>query len=258
MPHEFNGEAYKQSSTHQKEWGNKIISEFHFNGNEHILDLGCGDGVLTAQLAELVPQGFVLGVDSSRGMIDVACKISRKNLKFKLQDINFLDYREEFGIIFSNATLHWVKDHNSLLENCFRSLKQEGIVRFSFAAEGNCSHFFKVIRSAISLPAYSQYFRSFEWPWYMPAIIEYEKLAKQSHFKETNVWGEIADRYFPDQEAMIKWIDQPSIVPFLENIPGPEKRAFRDNVVERMIEETLQPDGRCFETFRRINLSATH
>jgi trans-aconitate 2-methyltransferase len=256
MPHEFNGETYKKSSTHQKEWGNKIISEFHFKGNEHILDLGCGDGVLTAQLAELVPQGFVLGIDSSRGMIDVASKISSKNLEFKLQDINFLDYREEFDLIFSNAALHWVKDHHCLLDNCFRCLKQEGIVRFNFAAEGNCSHFFKVIRSAIALPAFSQYFQSFEWPWYMPAIKEYEKLANQSPFKETEVWGEIADRYFPDKEAMIKWIDQPSIVPFLENIPEPEKRAFRDYVVERMIEETLQSDGRCFETFRRINLSA--
>jgi trans-aconitate 2-methyltransferase len=75
MGHEFNGEAYKISSTHQKEWGTRIISEIHFNGREHILDLGCGDGVLTAQLAELVPQGSVLGIDSSKGMIEVASRV---------------------------------------------------------------------------------------------------------------------------------------------------------------------------------------
>jgi trans-aconitate 2-methyltransferase len=256
MPHEFNGEAYKQSSTHQKEWGNKIISGFHFKGNEHVLDLGCGDGVLTAQLAELVPQGLVLGIDSSRGMIDVACKLKRQNLSFELQDINSLDCREQFDLIFSNATLHWVKDHNRLLENCFRCLKPGGIVRFNFAADGNCSNFFRVARSAIKLPEYARYFQSFEWPWYMPELEQYEKLVKQSRFKEIKVWGVNADRYFPDKEAMIKWIDQPSIVPFLENIPGPEKQAFRDCVVKNMLEETLQADGRCFETFRRVNLSA--
>jgi trans-aconitate 2-methyltransferase len=52
------------------------------------------------------------------------------------------------------------------------------------------------------------------------------------------------------------WIDQPSIVPFLECIPGPDKRGFREYVVERMVEETQQEDGRYFETFRRVNLSA--
>jgi len=49
MTFEFNGKKYKKVSTHQKEWGNKIISEFKFRGNEHILDLGCGDGTLTNQ-----------------------------------------------------------------------------------------------------------------------------------------------------------------------------------------------------------------
>jgi trans-aconitate 2-methyltransferase len=52
MPHEFDGEAYKKASTHQKEWGNKIIAELNLTGNESILDLGCGDGVLTSQLSE--------------------------------------------------------------------------------------------------------------------------------------------------------------------------------------------------------------
>jgi trans-aconitate 2-methyltransferase len=256
MPHEFNGEAYKKSSAHQKEWGNKIIAEFQFAGNEHILDLGCGDGVLTAQLAELVPGGFVLGVDSSPSMIEAARELRKNNLEFKMQDIDSLDYREEFDLVFSNATLHWVKEHNRLLENCFRCLKKEGRVRFNFAGEGNCSHFFKAVRLAMALPHYSRYFKSFEWPWYMPSVTEYESMVKQSQFREAKVWGEIADRFFLEKSAMIKWIDQPSLVPFLESLPAAEKQGFRDYVVDRMLEMTLQPDGRCFETFRRINLSA--
>lgn len=256
MPHEFNGEAYKQSSTHQKEWGKKIICEFDLMGNEHISQPGCGDGVLTAQLAELVPEGFVLGIDSSRGMIEVASELRKKNLKFKLQDINSLDYQEEFDLVFSNATLHWVKDHNRLLNNSLRCLKKEGMVRFNFAAEGNCSHFLKVIKIAMKLPEYSRHFKSFTWPWYMPAVDEYENLVRQFRFGEIKVWGEIADRFFPDKETMIKWVDQPSIVPFLGCIPKKEKQGFRGYVVEKMVEETRQVDGRCFENFRRINLSA--
>jgi trans-aconitate methyltransferase len=55
---------------------------------------------------------------------------------------------------------------------------------------------------------------------------------------------------------MIKWIDQPSLVPFLAHVDDRKKEAFRVFVVRRMIEQTQEQDGRCFETFRRINLSA--
>ena len=71
-----------------------------------------------------------------------------------------------------------------------------------------------------------------------------------------HVWGENADRYFPDAEEMIKWIDQPSLVPFLAHVPDMAKKRFREYVIERMIEETRQDDGRCSETFHRINVSA--
>jgi ubiquinone/menaquinone biosynthesis C-methylase UbiE len=76
MTFEFDGGKYQKASTHQKEWGAKLISEFTFNGSEHILDLGCGDGAITAELATLVPNGYVVGIDASRGMI-VFC-LSRK------------------------------------------------------------------------------------------------------------------------------------------------------------------------------------
>ena len=254
MNFEFDGEKYKKASTHQKEWGSKIISEFNFRGNEHILDLGCGDGGLTVQFSELVPQGFVLGIDTSQGMIDEAQKHEKHNLQFKKIDINYLAFKDEFDFVFSNATLHWIKDHNSLLSNVLTSLRPEGIVRFNFAADGNCSNFFKIVRDMITGEEYSRYFMNFEWPWYMPEIQEYKDILKQFPFKETRVWGENADRYFPNAEAMTAWIDQPSLVPFLPYIKEGKRQKFRDDVVERMIKDTMQRDGTCFEIFRRVNL----
>lgn len=70
MPYEFDAERYKQASAHQRSWGERLIAELALKGHEHILDLGCGDGRLTAQLAEQVPQGHVLGIDASQNMID--------------------------------------------------------------------------------------------------------------------------------------------------------------------------------------------
>ncbi len=161
MPHEFNGEQYKKASTHQKEWGNKIIAEFKLKGNERILDMGCGDGALTAQLARLVPDGLVLGIDGSHGMIETARKLETSNLAFKVQDINSLDYKNECDLIFSNATLHWIKDHNRMLKNIFKALRQNGIYRCNFAAEGNCSKFLQDYKRGNPTPGIRRLFYRF-------------------------------------------------------------------------------------------------
>jgi trans-aconitate 2-methyltransferase len=257
MTHEFDGQKYESASTHQKEWGAKLISELGLKGGEHVLDLGCGDGVLTSQIAGLLPGGRVLGIDASQGMIDAALPRDRGNLEFRKMDIDDMDFEDEFDVVFSNATLHWVLDHERLLGNVSRALRIGGRARFQFAGDGNCTNFFAVVREAIASAEFSVHFARFEWPWYTPSVDEYSRLVASSGLRDVRVWGENADRYFPDAEAMIRWIDQPSLVPFLALVADSAKPSFRDYVVGRMIDRTRQSDGRCFETFRRINLSAT-
>ena len=171
-------------------------------------------------------------------------------------DINDMDFNDEFDVIFSNAALHWVIDHNKLLAKVHKSLRNEGTLFFNFAADGNCTNFLKVIRRAIVEEKYEKYFRDFNWPWYMPTVNEYRKILNQAYFSIADVRTENADKYFTNQEEMIKWIDQPSLVPFLKFVEIHDKRAFRDYVIEHMIIETSQPDGTYFENFQRINVFA--
>ena len=256
MAHEFDGKKYEKASAHQKEWGARLIAELNLQGDENVLDIGCGDGILSVQLSKLLPKGEVIGIDASQGMIDTARSKVRENLRFQLMDINDINFINQFDLIFSNAALHWVKDHQKLFYNLGRSLRAGGWIRFNFAGDGNCSNFFKVIREAMALDSYAEHYSGFEWPWYMPSVDEYSALVKSSRFRNVSVWGENADHFFPDVEAMTKWVDQPSLVPFLAHIPQKKQASFRDYVVNRMIEETKQEDGRCFETFRRINILA--
>lgn len=256
MAHEFDGKKYEKASDHQKEWGTRLIAELNLSGSERVLDLGCGDGSITAQIAALLPKGKVLGIDASEGMIGAALPKKRHNLNYCRLDINTLDFDEQFDVVFSNATLHWIKDHKRLLENVRRSLRLGGRLRFNFAGEGNCSVFYSVIQEAMTRQEFRSFFAGFEWPWYMPPLNEYQDLVESSGLQNVQVWGENADRHFPDEQAMIKWIDQPSLVPFLSHVDNRKKDAFREFVVHRMIEETKEKDGRCFETFRRINVSA--
>ena len=256
MTHEFDGKKYEKASAHQKEWGAGLISELPFRGYERVLDLGCGDGTNTALIAEIVSNGEVIGIDASKGMIAEAVQKERSNLKFILMDIDAIEFTDEFDVIYSNATLHWVKDHKSLLGKVFKGLRKGGLLRFNFAADGNCARFFKVIRIAMTRKKFLPYFTDFIWPWYMPSVDEYKLIVEQSEFHETDVWGENADRFFPDTRAMIGWLDQPCLVPFLACVADRDKADFREFVVGKMIEETKQNDGSCFETFRRINLFA--
>lgn len=97
------------------------------------------------------------------------------------------------------------------------------------------------------------HFTGFEWP----TVDGYRALAEQSGWQRLEVRGENLDRKFPDEATMIRWVDQPSLVPFQAHMSAPDWAAFRGFVVRRMIEETRQDDGTCFERFRRVNLSAT-
>ncbi len=254
--YEFDGEKYKAASSHQKEWGKSLISQLSLQGNEAILDLGCGDGNLTEQLSLLVPNGKVLGIDASIGMIETARKISRDKLNFVQMDINKLHFSNEFDIIFSNAALHWVKDHRRLLHNSYAALTTGGILLWNFGGDGNCSHFLEVIREKITEEKYNPFFKDFEMPWFMPSKSQYEKLISDIGFSEFTITEINRDRYFSCPDEMIKWIDQPCIVPFIERVPGALKSTFRKEVIEKMIEKTQQKDGTCFEMFRRIQVYA--
>lgn len=250
--YEFDGAKYKKASLHQKEWGKSLISKITLQGNETILDLGCGDGHLTEQLAILVPNGKVLGIDASMGMIQTAQEISRDNLTFVHMDINDLHFSNEFDIIFSNAALHWVKDHRRLLQNSYAALKPDGILLWEFGSHGNCSNFLAVMQEKIAEDKYQEFFKDFEMPWFMPSKSDYEKLIAPVGYSDFTITEVNRDRYFPTSEEMIKWIDQPCIVPFIECIPDMRKSTFRKEVIEAILKRARQPDGTCFETFRRL------
>ena len=257
MVNEFDAQKYRAASQHQFEWGARLIAELKLAGTESILDLGCGDGRLTSQLAALVPHGRVLGIDSSRSMLAAAAEYERNNVRFQLMDIADIDFNDEFDLVFSNATLQWVHDHRNLHRRVLHALRRGGRVRFNFAGDGNCSNLIAVLREVMAMPANAAYFAQAVWPWYFPSVDEYHSLVGECPYADARVWGENADRHFSDVDAMTKWIDQPSLVPLLAHVTdAPDKQRFRNEVVARMVARTRQSDGRCFETFRRINLLA--
>ncbi len=135
------------------------------------------------------------------------------------------------------------------------ALADGGRIRLNFAGDGNCRNFLAAAKATMAEASYRHYFADFKWPWFMPEADVYRKLVVEAGFREVTVREEIADRTFSESE-LIAWIDQPSIVPFLARVAEPDKRAFRDEVVQKTMNATSKGDGAYFETFRRIDVSA--
>lgn len=252
----FDGEKYEKFSAPQQEWGSKVMDELALKGNEHILDLGCGNGLLSAKLAEKVPDGKITGIDSSPSMLEQAKKHKKGNMDFLLGDITGMDLEDEFDVVFSNAALHWVKDHSLALRQINRSMKSGGIMRVQFAGEGNCMNLIPVLKEIMDSLEFKDDFSLFEWPWYIPGVEEYEKLLIEAGFEIIRVWIENADRNFPDEESYVGCINQPSLVPFVSFLPEDKAILFAKRVIKEAKKIAEQEDGTYFEYFRRLNVHA--
>jgi len=104
---------------------------------------------------------------------------------------------------------------------------------------------------------FNDYFTDFRWPWYMPAIEEYQELLEKYSYVNTKLWPQKADKSFSNKDMLITWIEQPCIVPFLKQIDDDKMRKqFRDIVIDKMVARTERDDGSYFEQFRRINVLA--
>jgi len=125
----WNAKNYQNNSEPQypavQEFVHKITNTFH--GDEYILDIGCGPGTKTAELAQRVPNGFVYGIDASLNMIENAIiNHTQHNLKFLHAGAEFFEFKEQFDFICSFSCLHWVKNQQEVLNNIAKYLKNGG------------------------------------------------------------------------------------------------------------------------------------
>ena len=153
--HKWNAADYADNSSAQAKWGREIISRLKLRGDETVLDIGCGDGKLTAALARQLPRGSVLGIDNSPEMVRYAAKsfpaAKFPNLSFKVCDARRLAFADKFDLVVSFSTLHWVKDHMPILRGIRRGLKSGGKALLQFGGKGNAADILAV--TAKSSPA---------------------------------------------------------------------------------------------------------
>ena len=131
---QWNSSLYDSKHDFVAEYGKGLLTFIPKNDGQTILDLGCGTGTLTIQLAGLCNR--VVGVDSSQTIIDKA-KSQYGNIEFMVCDALALPFEKEVDVVFSNAVFHWIGDHDLLLKNIHKVLKPQGFLVCEFGACGN-------------------------------------------------------------------------------------------------------------------------
>jgi len=159
-----------------------VVAYLDAQPGERILDIGCGDGPLTKQIADSVqPSGYVLGLDASRSFIDTAVeKHASKNCEFRFQDCRNLHTDTEavngsWDKVFSNAALHWILRDPSTRHNVFRdvysALKPGGSFVFEMGGKGNVAEIHAATVAALTAHGVSMEKIREHHPWFFPSDV---------------------------------------------------------------------------------------
>ncbi len=254
--YEWNAKDYSLSSAEQYKWAQELISKLVLKGNERILDIGCGDGKATADVAKQLPNGSILGIDNSEEMIHFAQKkflVKRfPNLNFEVMDARYLSFKNEFDIVISNACLHWIIGHLSVLERIKESLKSSGKVLLQMAGRGSGRKIVKIMEENIKNEKWSEYFKDFSTPYGFYGPREYKDWLERVGLKAKQVKLVPKDMIHENIEGLRAWI-RTTWLPYTEKIPKDSLQNFIDDVVSRYIDK-YPPDRRGFFHIELIRL----
>jgi trans-aconitate 2-methyltransferase len=238
---------YARHSSAQAEWARELIDKLALHAGEAVLDIGCGDGKVTAALAARGPQGSVVGIDSSPEMVAAARRAfppeDYPNLSFAVMNALELDFEEKFEAVFSNATLHWVRDHLRVLQGVRRALKPSGRLLFQMGGRGNARQILEVIdRLALSAP-WGAYLRDFPCPYGFYGPVEYGLWLEAAGLMPRRIALLPKEMRQRGREGLAGWI-RTTWLPYTEQLPPDRREAFIAEVVERYLcDHPPDPEG---------------
>jgi trans-aconitate 2-methyltransferase len=233
--YKWNPEAYGRSSSAQKRWAEELISKIPIKGDERILDIGCGDGKITAQIASMVPEGSITGIDNSVEMISFAKgrypQSRYPNLAFEYGDASALEYADEFDLVVSFACLHWVLDHRPVLLGISRSLRPGGRLFIQFGGRGNADGILRVVNGLISGKGMNRYFEGFGFPYGFFGPEDYTQWLEQAGLRAVRVELVQKEMVQAGIEGLSSWVES-TWLPYIERVPEALQRDFIRDIAE--------------------------
>ena len=258
--HQWNPADYARHSQGQERWAKELFTLLAPQPHESILDIGCGDGRNTAQIAKLAPQGRVVGVDRSLEMVRFAQEHfppgQFPNLTFKQADASELPFNAEFDAIFSNAVLHWVLDHRPVLVGIARSLRPGGRCVLQMGGKGNGDQVVAAMESCLSDPKWRAEWRPRESHYGFHGVGEYRTWIKEAGLVADSVELIEKDMVHEDRAAFTGWL-RTAWHPYTTRVSAERREEFLEAATESYLSQ-FPPDeaGRVHVAMVRLQVLA--
>jgi|HubBroStandDraft_5_1064220.scaffolds.fasta_scaffold179856_1 trans-aconitate 2-methyltransferase len=242
---DWNPELYNRFRRYREEPFLAILERLRLRGEESIIDLGCGSGENTVELARRVPRGCAVGIDSSAAMIEAANKVLegvegevRERLNFQLADIATFnsagEHSREYSVVFSNAALQWVPGHREIFQHILDALTPGGrvvaqmpkndqetaqITILALAAEPP----WKELLAKVTVPSRA-----------VPGPERYNQLLPELGFTEVDCYEHVFQHPMDSPREVVDWSRATTLRPFLNALPTDKHEAFIDAVAQRL------------------------
>ncbi|HJU12547.1 MAG TPA: methyltransferase domain-containing protein [Candidatus Binataceae bacterium] len=245
-PQKWRADRYSEHAHFVPALGQPVLELLKPLPGERILDLACGDGVLTEKIAAAGAK--VVGVDAAPDMVKAA---KQRGLDAHLMDGVRLSFNREFDAVFSNAALHWMKsDPDAVIVGVARALKPGG----RFVAEMGGHGCIAAITVAIVavMARYGHDIRPII-PWYFPTVDEYRGRLERGGFAVDYI--ELIPRPTPLPTNMAGWLDV-FCASFFERLPEEQRSTARDEVIDLLRPVLCDEQGRWTGDYIRLRFAA--
>ena len=264
---DWNPELYNRFRRYREEPFLAILERLKLRGDESIIDLGCGSGENTVELARRAPGGRAVGIDSSAAMIDAADKVRegvepeiKARLRFELGDISTFNgngaYSKEYSVVFSNAALQWVPGHREIFQHIFDALIPGGRVVVQMPKNDQETAQVTILRLA-SEPPWSEMLAKVTVPSRaVPGPERYHQLLPELGFTEVDCYEHVFEHPMDSPRDVVDWSRATTLRPFLNALPSEKHDAFIA-AVALALGRAYGTDGPLVFPFRRLFIWAT-
>ncbi len=254
---EWDAETYHRVASPQTEWGRRLLAGLALNGDERVIDAGCGTGRLTGGLLERLPRGRLIAIDRSDNMLQVARQhlSPRYNgrVTFVQADLSSLALGSWADLIFSTATFHWVRDHHALFAALHRALRPGGRLVAQCGGGPNLAGLLGRAATLMRQPQYAPFFGGWTGPWeFADARTTAERL-RASGFTDVHTSLEPAPVTLADGPTFEEFLRCVIVRPHLERLPEFRRRHF----VHHLAEQSAHDEPPYLLDYWRLNMWAT-